>query len=101
MPTAALVVHDEPHTRELAVTALRAAFLEVVGFDDPMAALNAIDDDLASGLSHPCNIRIGQTEWDCSGADGESEAAGHESCFSSLAQRMHLTRRASGCSDRS
>jgi DNA-binding NtrC family response regulator len=48
MPTAALVVHDEPHTRELAVTALRAAFLEVVGFDDPMAALNAIDDDLAS-----------------------------------------------------
>jgi DNA-binding NtrC family response regulator len=48
MPTAALVVHDEPHTRELAVTALRAAFLDVVGFDDPMAALNAIDDDLAS-----------------------------------------------------
>ena len=52
-------------------------------------------------LSHPCNIRIGQTEWDCSGADGESEAAGHESCFSSLAQRMHPTRRASGCSYRS
>jgi hypothetical protein len=33
MPTAALVVHDEPHTRELAVTALRAAFLDVVGFN--------------------------------------------------------------------
>jgi DNA-binding NtrC family response regulator len=45
MPAAVLVVHEEPDTRELAVTALRAAFLEVIGFDDPMAALNAIEDD--------------------------------------------------------
>jgi DNA-binding NtrC family response regulator len=45
MPAAVLVVHDEPNTRELAVTALRAVFLDVIGFDDPMAALNAIEDD--------------------------------------------------------
>ena len=45
MPAAVLVVHDEPDTRELAVTALRAAFLDVIGFDDPMQALNAIEDD--------------------------------------------------------
>jgi DNA-binding NtrC family response regulator len=45
MPAAVLVVHNEPNTRELAVTALRAAFLDVIGFDDPMAALNAIEDD--------------------------------------------------------
>jgi DNA-binding NtrC family response regulator len=45
MPAPVLVVHDEQDTRELAVTALRAAFLEVVGFEDPMAALNAIETD--------------------------------------------------------
>ena len=33
------VVHDEQSTRELAVSALRKAFLEAVGFADPMAAL--------------------------------------------------------------
>jgi DNA-binding NtrC family response regulator len=43
MPAAVLVVHDEQNTRELAVSALRAAFLEAVGFEDPMAALNAIE----------------------------------------------------------
>ena len=43
MPAAVLVVHDEQSTRELAVTALRAAFLEVVGFADPMTALDAIE----------------------------------------------------------
>jgi CheY-like chemotaxis protein len=42
MPAAVLVVHDERNTRELAVSALRAAFLEAVGFADPMAALDAI-----------------------------------------------------------
>jgi hypothetical protein len=31
-----LVVHNEQETRDLAVTASRAAFLEVIGFDDPM-----------------------------------------------------------------
>jgi DNA-binding NtrC family response regulator len=45
MPAAVLVVHDEQNTRELAVTALRAAFLDVIGLEDPMAALNAIEDD--------------------------------------------------------
>jgi DNA-binding NtrC family response regulator len=43
MPAAVLVVHDEQSARELAVTALRAAFLEVVGFADPMTALDAIE----------------------------------------------------------
>jgi DNA-binding NtrC family response regulator len=42
MPAAVLVVHDEQNTRELAVSALRAAFIEAVGFADPMAALDAI-----------------------------------------------------------
>jgi DNA-binding NtrC family response regulator len=43
MPAAVLVVHDELSTRERAVSALRAAFLEVIGFSDPMAALEAIE----------------------------------------------------------
>jgi hypothetical protein len=43
MPAAVLVVHDEQNTRELAVGALRAAFLEAAGFADPMAALDAIE----------------------------------------------------------
>jgi DNA-binding NtrC family response regulator len=45
MPAAVLVVHDEQSTRELAVSALREAFLEAVGFADPMAALDAIEAD--------------------------------------------------------
>ena len=36
MPAAAFVVRDEQKTRELAVGALREAFLEAVGFADPM-----------------------------------------------------------------
>ena len=40
-----LVVHNEQETRDLAVTALRAAFLEAIGFDDPMAALDAMEAD--------------------------------------------------------
>jgi DNA-binding NtrC family response regulator len=43
MPAVVFVVHDEQNTRELAVGALRAAFLEAVGFADPMAALDAIE----------------------------------------------------------
>ena len=43
MPAAVLVVHNERDTRDLAVTALRAAFLEAVGFEDPMAALDAME----------------------------------------------------------
>jgi DNA-binding NtrC family response regulator len=45
MPAPVLVAHNEQETRELAVTTLRAAFLEVVGFEDPMAALDAIETD--------------------------------------------------------
>ena len=43
MPAAVLVVHNERDTRDLAVTALRAAFLEAVGFENPMAALDAVE----------------------------------------------------------
>jgi DNA-binding NtrC family response regulator len=43
MPAPVLVVHDEQNARELAVSALREVFLEAVGFDDPMKALNAIE----------------------------------------------------------
>jgi len=43
MPAAVLVVHDDRDTRALAVATLRAAFLEPVGFDDPMVALDAIE----------------------------------------------------------
>jgi DNA-binding NtrC family response regulator len=43
MPAPVLVAHDDQETRELAVIALRAAFLEVVGFGDPIAALDAIE----------------------------------------------------------
>ena len=43
MPAVVLVVHDEQNTRELAVSALRAAFFEAIGFADPMAALDAIE----------------------------------------------------------
>jgi DNA-binding NtrC family response regulator len=43
MPAAVLVVHDEQTIRELAVLALRTAFLEAVGFDDPIKALDAIE----------------------------------------------------------
>ena len=82
MPAAVLVVHDEPDTRELAVTALRAAFLDVIGFDDPMAALNAIEDDTrVRVLVTRVAFGPGKLERRSSGADGESEAAGHEGCF--------------------
>ena len=40
-----IVVHDDADTRQLALTALVAAGHEVVAFEDPMAALNAIDAD--------------------------------------------------------
>jgi CheY-like chemotaxis protein len=43
MPAAVLVVHDERSTRELAVSVLRAAFLDAVEFADPIAALEAIE----------------------------------------------------------
>ena len=42
MPAAVFVVHDDLDVRALAMAVLRAASLEVVGFADPMAALDAI-----------------------------------------------------------
>jgi DNA-binding NtrC family response regulator len=39
-----IVVHDDVDTCQLALTALSAAGHEVVVFEDPMTALNAIDD---------------------------------------------------------
>jgi DNA-binding NtrC family response regulator len=43
MPAPVLVVHNEFDTRELALTALRAAGREAAGFENPMAALDAIE----------------------------------------------------------
>jgi DNA-binding NtrC family response regulator len=43
LPAAVVVVHDERNFRDLAVVALRAAFLEAIGFEDPLAALDAIE----------------------------------------------------------
>lgn len=40
-----IVVHDDTNTRDLAVSALREAGLQAVGFDDPMKALLAIETD--------------------------------------------------------
>ena len=45
MPAPVLVVHDEMDTRDLALAALRASGLEAIGFNDPMAALAAIEID--------------------------------------------------------
>jgi DNA-binding NtrC family response regulator len=43
MPAAVIVVHNERNARDLVVLSLRAAFLEVVGFEDPIAALDAME----------------------------------------------------------
>src|SRR4051812_583635 len=43
MPAPVVVVHDEIGTLDLALNALQAAGHEVVGFADPLAALDAID----------------------------------------------------------
>lgn len=45
MPASVIVVHDDPGTRELAVSTLCAAGLKAVGFDDPLAALDTIEAD--------------------------------------------------------
>jgi DNA-binding NtrC family response regulator len=43
MPAPVLVAHDDKATRDLAVATLGAAGIETVGFDDPIAALDAIE----------------------------------------------------------
>ena len=45
MPALVLVAPDDKATRELAVAALIAAGLAAVGFHDPMAALDAVEDN--------------------------------------------------------
>ncbi len=101
MPAAVLVVHDEPDTRELAVTALRAAFLDVIGFDDPMAALNAIEDDTR------VRVLVTRVAFGPGKLNGVALARmvrvkrPGTKLFSSLARKMHATRRVSGCSYRS
>ena len=45
MPAPIIVVHDEVETRELAVSALRAAGFQAAGFDDPMKALAVVEAD--------------------------------------------------------
>jgi DNA-binding NtrC family response regulator len=45
MPALVLVAHDDTATRELAVAALNAAGVTAVGFHDPMAALDAIEEE--------------------------------------------------------
>jgi DNA-binding NtrC family response regulator len=45
MPAPVLVVHDDPNTRDLALSTLRAAGHEVVAFADPIVALIAIEAD--------------------------------------------------------
>ena len=45
MPATVVVVHNEPGLRELALGTLREAGIEAVGFNDPMAALDAIEAD--------------------------------------------------------
>jgi hypothetical protein len=62
MPAPVLVAHDDQKTRELAVIALRAALLEAIDFDDPIAALGAIEMRLpCPGAGQVRGIRTWQT----------------------------------------
>ena len=45
MPAPVLVAYDDKATRDLAVATLNAAGIEAVGFEDPIAALDAIETD--------------------------------------------------------
>ena len=81
MPAPVLVVHDEQDVRELAVSALRAAFLEVVGFADPIAALDVIETDFPRPcIGYACGARTWQAERRRFGAHGQAQAAGHKGC---------------------
>ena len=76
MPAPVLVVHDEQNTRELAVAALRDAFLEVVGFDDPLKALDAIRSQFPRPCpGHASGVRSWQTERCRAVTHGANEAA--------------------------
>ena len=43
MPAQVLVVHNAQNLRDLAVVVLREAFIEVIGFADPIVALDAME----------------------------------------------------------
>jgi DNA-binding NtrC family response regulator len=43
MPAAVVVVHQQPDTRQMLVSAVRAAGYEVTSFADPLSALDAIE----------------------------------------------------------
>ena len=43
MPAPVLVAHDDKATRDLAVATLSAAGIDTVGFEDPIAAWEAIE----------------------------------------------------------
>jgi hypothetical protein len=77
MPTAVIVVHDERNTRELAVSALREAFLEAVGIADPMRRWMHSKPILASACWSRVWGSARQTERCCVGAHGPREVAGH------------------------
>jgi hypothetical protein len=93
MPAAVLVVHDEQNTRELAVSALRTAFLEAVWFADPVAALD-FDRSQFSGPcpGYVCDVRARQTERRCVGAYGPNEAAAQGRMEVSLSVPLEIAR---------
>ena len=62
VPAPIIVVHDEPETRELAVSALCSAGLQAVGFDDPIEALTAVEADTRARAGHSGGLRSGQAK---------------------------------------
>ena len=101
MPAAVLVVHDDRDTRELAIAALRRAFLEVVGFADPMTALDAIEaSSRVRVLVTRVLFRARHAERRRVGPHGPNEAdPAPRSCLL-LARKTHLTRKVSARSCR-
>ena len=96
MPAPVLVVHNEQETRDLAVTALRAAFVEVIGFDDPMAALDAMEaDSRVRVLVTRVAFGSGKAALRGFGAHGQTLTARHGGRVYSPVRNMNPTRRAS------
>ncbi len=56
MPTSIIIVDDDQGTRQAVLAALRGANLDATAFDDPMAALNAIEND---SKAHVVVSRVG------------------------------------------